>query len=100
MTKKKTTGKVLPTKIAPPKTVRLTKTQRELYLTKRNSHRDGMKIIIDEYSKLSEENLGKTAETFAEELKIDIINEAWRWDANTLQFIKEEEKKGLPKRAV
>ena len=86
-------GKVPETKIAPPTTIKLNKTQRELFATKRNQFNEDMKVVIDTFNKLSSEILGKLVDTFIEELKIDIVNENWSFDANALQFTKQEKKK-------
>lgn len=86
--KKNTEGKVLPTKVAPPTTIKCTKTQRELFATKRNAYNDDLKIIIDIFNKVSSERLGIIVDNFIEELKIDIVNENWQFDANAMQFTK------------
>lgn len=80
------------TKVEPPKTIKLTKTQRELFITKRNAHNEGLKVTIDEYNKLSSEILGKLVDDFIVELNIDVIGENWSFDANTMQFEKQEKK--------
>ena len=80
--------KVPPTKIAPPTTIKLNKTQRELFATKRNQFNEDMKTVIDTFNKLSSEILGKLVDNFIEELEIDVQNEDWSFDANTLQFSK------------
>lgn len=85
-------GKVPPTKIAPPTTKKLTKTQRELFVTKKKEHNEGIQVIIDKYSKLSAEIFDKLFIVFAEELGIDIVGENWDFDHNTFQFKKKEKK--------
>lgn len=93
MTKKKnTTGKVPETKVAPPTTIKLTKTQRELFVTKRNQFNEDMKAIIDLFNKPTSEILGKLVDNFIEELKINVIDENWSFSADTLQFTKTEKK--------
>ena len=86
-------GKVPETKIAPPTTIKCTKTQRELFTTKRNGYNEDMKIIIDIFNKVTSERLGIIVDNFIEELKIDIIAENWSFDANSMQFTKAEKKK-------
>lgn len=81
-------GKVPDTKIAPPTTIKLTKTQRELFVTKRNQFNEDMKTVIDTFNKLSSEILGKLVDNFIEELKIDIVGENWSFDQNAMQFTK------------
>ena len=83
-------GGVPETKIPPPTTVKLNKTQRELFVTKRNQFNEGVQSVVAEYNKLSSEILGKLVDTFIEELSIDIIGENWSFDANTLAFKKEK----------
>ena len=85
-------GKVPETKIAPPTTKKLTKSQEELYVTKRKEHNDGIQLIIDKYSKLSAEIFDKLLKVFAEELGVDIVGENWDFDHNTFQFAKKEKK--------
>ena len=85
-------GKVPETKILPPTTKKLNKTQRELFATKRNQFNEDMKIVIDTFNKLSSEILGKLVDNFIEELEIDIVNENWSFDANSMQFTKTEKK--------
>ena len=82
--KKNIEGKVPPTKVDKPTTIKLNKTQRELFATKRNQFNEGMKAVIDEYNKLSSEILGKLVDNFIEELGIDVQNEDWSFDANAL----------------
>ena len=89
----KTKPKVPPTKVAPPTTVKLTKTQRELFITKRNTSNEGLQAVINEFNKLNSEILGKLVDNFIEELKIDVVNEDWSFDANSMQFSKAEKKK-------
>ena len=86
-------GKVPETKIAPPTTVKLNKTQRELFATKRNQFNEDMKTVIDTFNKLSSEILGKLVDNFIEELQIDVQTEDWSFDANSMQFTKTEKKK-------
>ena len=88
MSKDKPAGKVPATKIAPPTTIKLTKTQRELFVTKKNQFNEDMKAVIDLYNKPTSEILGKLVDNFIEELKIDIIAENWSFDANSMQFTK------------
>jgi len=71
--KKNTTSKVPATKVEGPKTVKLTKSQRELFTMKRD---------------LSNKMLGDIVEIFVEELKIDVVKENWRFDPDSLQFVK------------
>lgn len=100
--KKNTTGNVLKTKVEPLKTVNLTKSQGKLFVAMRKAHREGMKVIIDEYSKLSEELLTDAIGGFGEELKINAVDDNWQFDQNKLQFtrvIEKPVKKGLPVRA-
>ncbi|KKL74867.1 hypothetical protein LCGC14_2060610 [marine sediment metagenome] len=89
---KNTEGKVPSTKIAPPTVIKCTKTQRELFIMKRDAANAGIKIIVDEYNKQSSENLGKIVDAFIEELKIDVENENWSFDAQSVQFTKQEKK--------
>ena len=89
----KTKPKVPPTKIDPPTTIKLTKTQRELFVTKRTNGNNSLKIIVDEFNKQLGENLGKLVDVFIEELKIDVAGEDWDFDPNTLQFNRREKKK-------
>ena len=91
--KKNTEGKVPSTKVLPPTTVRWTKTQRELFTTKRNQLNADAQTVIDVLNKSSSEILGKIVDTFAEELKIDTVNENWDVEGNTMQFVKKEKKK-------
>ena len=88
--KKNTEGKVPPTKVAPPTTIKLNKTQRELFATKRNQFNEDMKTVVDTFNKLSSEILGKLVDNFIEELEIDVINENWSFDQNAMQFTKQE----------
>lgn len=81
-------GNVPETKV-PPTTVKLTKTQRELFATKRNGFNEGIQAIAIEYNKLSAEILGKLVDNFIEELKIDVQNENWEFDANNMQFTRQ-----------
>ena len=90
---KNTTGKVPETKVEAPTTIKLNKTQRELFVTKRNQFNEDMKAMIDLFNKPTSEILGKLVDNFIEELKIDIVSENWSFDANTLAFKKEEKKK-------
>lgn len=90
--KKNTAGKVPATKIEPPTTIKLTKTQRELFVTKRAAGNKSLNIIADEFNKQVGENLGKLIDTFAEELGIDIAGEDWDFSPTTLQFEKREKK--------
>lgn len=89
--KKNTTGKVPETKIAPAKVVKCTKSQRELLNAKKNQYNEGMRKIIDEYSKVTSERMTSIIEGFGEELGIDIVGENWRFDERTMQFIKQGE---------
>jgi len=86
--KKNTTGKVIKTKIEGPKTVKLTKSQRDLFTTKRAAFNESLESIGGEFNKLTGEILGKMIDTFIEELKIDTVKEDWRFNANALQFDK------------
>ena len=90
---KNTKGKVPETKVEKPTTVKLNKTQRELFVTKRNQFNEGAQAIMGEYNKLSSEILGKLVDNFIEELKIDVQNEDWEFNANALQFNKVKKKK-------
>jgi hypothetical protein len=90
---KNTTGKVPETKVEKLTTVKLNKTQRELFVTKRNQFNEGAQAVMGEYNKLSSEILGKLVDNFIEELKIDVQNEDWEFNANALQFNKVEKKK-------
>lgn len=88
--KKNTEGKVPETKVTPPTTIPLTKTQRELFITKRNQYNEDLKAMIELHNKPVTENLGKLVDTFIEELGIDVANQNWSFDANTLNFKKEK----------
>jgi hypothetical protein len=90
--KKNTEGKVPVTKVEKPTTVKLNKTQRELFVTKRNQFNEGVQAVVGEYNKLSSEILGKLVDNFIEELGINIVEENWSFDANSMQFTKEKEK--------
>ena len=85
-------GKVPETTVKPPTTIKLNKTQRELFATKRNQFNEDMKTVIDTFNKLSSEILGKLVDNFIEELGIDIVKETWAFDANSMQFTKTEKK--------
>ena len=85
---KNTTGGVPPTEVKKPDVVKLNKTQRELFATKRNQFNEDMKTVIDTFNKLSSEILGKLVDNFIEELEIDIVGENWNFDANAMQFTK------------
>ena len=89
---KNTNGKVPETKVKPPTTIKLNKTQRELFATKRNQFNEDMKTVIDTFNKLSSEILGKLVDNFIEELSIDVVNQNWSFDANSMQFSKTEKK--------
>lgn len=91
-TKKNTAGKVPATKIDPPTTIKLTKTQKELFVTKRTAANKSLNIIVDEFNRQVGENLGKLIETFGEELEIDTINEDWDFVPDKLEFKKREKK--------
>jgi len=80
--------KVPSTKVDKPTTIKLNKSQRELFVTKRNQLNDSLKRVVDEFNKLSSEILGKLVDTFIEELEIDIVGEDWSFDANAMQFSK------------
>lgn len=86
-------GKVPETKVEAPTTIKLNKTQRELFATKRNQFNEDMKTVIDTFNKLSSEILSKLVDNFIEELEIDIVGENWSFDANSMQFTKTEKKK-------
>ena len=90
-------GNVPETKVEKPTTVKLNKTQRELFVTKRNQFNEGAQAVMGEYNKLSSEILGKLVDNFIEELKIDVQNEDWEFNANALQFTKKKASK-LPLR--
>lgn len=90
--KKNTEGGVPPTKVESPKVIKLNKTQRELFVTKRNQFNEDMKTVIDTFNKLSSEILGKLVDNFIEELGVDIVGEKWSFDANALEFKKSEKK--------
>ena len=85
-------GKVPETKVEAPTTIKLNKTQRELFATKRNQFNEGMKAVIDEYNKLSSEIPGKLVDNFIEELEIDIVGENWQFDANAMAFTRNDKK--------
>ena len=89
--KKNTKGNVPSTKVEAPKVIKLTKTQRELFVTKRNAGNESLNVIVGEVNKHITENLSKIVDTFIEELKID-VNEDWLFDANTLQFTKQDKR--------
>ncbi len=89
---KNTTGKVPETKIAPPTTIKCTKTQRELFVTKRNQYNEDIRAIMELCNKPVAENLGKIMDTFIEELGINIVDENWSFDANSLTFTREKKK--------
>lgn len=89
---KNTTGKVPETKVEAPTIIKLTKTQRELFVTKRNQANEGVQIIVGEYNKLSAEILGKLVGNFIEELGINIVDETWSFDANSMTFTREKKK--------
>ena len=80
-------GRVPETKIAPPTTIKLTKTQRELFI----KHREEIgKLITDLQNYLTQHTLSKDVDNFIEELKIDVQNEDWSFDANAMLFRKVE----------
>lgn len=83
-------GGVPETKVEKPTTIPLTKTQRELFITKRNQYNEDLKAMIELHNKPVTENLGKLVDTFIEELSINIIDENWSFDANTLLFRREK----------
>ena len=89
---KKGKGNVPETKVSPPTVIKCTKTQRELFIMKRDAANAGIKIIVDEYNKQSSENLGKVVDDFIEELKIDVENENWSFDAQSVTFTRQEKK--------
>lgn len=88
----KDTPKVPPTKVSPPTTIRCTKTQRELFNTKRSQLNEDAKVVIDIFNRQSSERLGIIVDNFIEELGIDIVGENWKFDPNAMQFSKEERK--------
>jgi len=88
--KKNTKSKVPATKVEGPKTVKLTKSQKDLFTTKRATFNESLESIGAEFNKLTGEILGKMIDTFIEELKIDVVKENWRFNANALQFDKVE----------
>lgn len=90
--RKNVSGKVPETEIKAPTTIKLTKTQRELFVTKRNQFNEDMKAMIDLFNKPTSEILGKLVDNFIEELKINVIDENWSFSADTLQFTKTEKK--------
>lgn len=98
--KKNIDGKVPETKIAPQKVFKCTKSQRELYNTKKSQYNEGIRSIIDEYSKVTSERMTLMLESFAEELGINYVTEEWNFDERTMQFSKKEviKKKELPLR--
>ena len=81
-------GKVPETKVEAPTIIKCTKTQRELFTTKRNGYNEDVKIIIDIFNKVTSERLGIIVDNFIEELKIDVVNEDWSFDQNSIQFTK------------
>jgi len=88
--KKNTEGKVPPTKVAPPTTIKCTKTQRELYI----KHKEEIAEILGNLQNvLIKYILAKDADNFVEELNLDVQNEDWSFDQNALQFTKTEKKK-------
>lgn len=91
--KKDTKSKVPETKAAPPKVYKCTKSQRELYNTKKSQYNAGMRGIIDEYSKVTSERMTLMIESFAEEMGIDYVVDSWDFDERTMQFSKKEAKK-------
>ena len=86
--KKNTTSKVPATKVEGPRTVKLTKSQKDLFTTKRATFNEMLESVGQEFNKLTGEILGKMIDTFIEELEIDTVKEDWRFDANALQFVK------------
>lgn len=88
----KGTGGVPETKIPPPTVKKLNKTQKELFVTKRNAFNESLRNVMEEFNKLSSEVLGKLVDNFIEELEIDIQGEDWSFDANALEFKKSEKK--------
>ncbi len=97
---KNTTGNVPETKVAPPKVYKCTKSQCQLFNTKKGQYNEGIRSIIDEYSKVTSERMTLMLEGFAEELGIDYTIESWNFDERTMQFSKKEapKGKGLPLR--
>ena len=91
--KKKTTGKVPETKVAPPKVYKCTKIQRQLFNTKKGQYNEGIRNIIDEYSKVTSDRMTLMIEDFAEELGVEHTIEDWNFNERTMQFTKKEEKK-------
>jgi len=88
--KKNTDGKVPETKVAPPKVYKCTKSQRQLFNTKKVQYNEGIRNIIDEYQKVTSERMTLMIEGFAEEMGIDYAIEEWDFDERTMQFSKKE----------
>ena len=80
--------KVPPTKVAPPTTIKCTKTQRELFVNNRNQLNEDAQTVLAVLNKNSSEILGKMVDNFYEELGIDIVIENWEFDANAVLFRK------------
>ena len=98
--KKNITGKVPETKVAPPRVYKCTKSQRQLFKTKRGQYNEGIRNIIDEYGKVTSDRMTLMIEGFAEELGIEYTVENWKFDERTMQFTKAEEKKAEKAKVV
>jgi len=84
---KKGKQKVPPTKLDEPSVINLTKTQKELFNTKRNEINEKAGAIMNY---MSQEILGKLVDQFIVELNIDVENQDWQFDARLLRFNKVE----------
>jgi len=93
MPKKKVNPKTIPeTKIPEKKTIPLTKSQKVLFITRRDEGNKGVQAILEAYNVQLSKNLGRLVDDFIAELNIDTVNEDWRFNANTFNFTKTKSK--------
>lgn len=92
MPKKNTTGKVPATKVEKLKTIKLTKSMKELFIARQVEANDSLKIIVAEFNKQHGLVLSKLVDDFILELKIDVENEEWAFDAKTMSFTRKVKK--------
>ena len=84
-----TKQKVPETKVESPKVISLTKTQRELFLTDRN---EITRLVGQLNQFMINRILASRVDQFIEELKINIQDEDWDFDAEKLRFTRRERK--------
>ena len=84
-----TKSKVPATKVPKKKVVKLTKTQRTLFIKLRN---DISKMINDLNQFCVINMLSPKMDDFIVELGLDVAEENWQFNADTLEFTKQEKK--------